>query len=164
MRGQVCGYPNKVYPNVSSANQVKSPGSGAAVQLTEAQKASLQAKARKGLLRALVAQAIMALVAVAICWLVAGVYAGASALLGAAAYLVPNALFALRLLVGLVMGRPANPAGFLLGELIKLGAAVALLVLGVYLAQAWLVWPALIFGLVMVLKGYVLLLMFSKLP
>lgn len=146
------------------ANQVKSSGFDSSVQLTEDEKARLQVKARQGLLRALAAQGIMAAVSVLLCWLIAGFYAGASALLGAMAYLVPNALFAMRLLVGLLMGRPANPAGFLLGELIKLGGAVMLLVLGVYLAQSWLVWPALLFGLVMVLKGYVLLLMFSKLP
>jgi ATP synthase protein I len=83
-------------------------------------------------------------------------------LLGGLACFIPNALFALRLLVRIVAGKPASAAGFLIGELIKLGASIALLVLGVYLAQSWLVWPALLFGLVMVLKSYVLLLIRGK--
>lgn len=148
---------------MSLANQVKSAGLETAVRLTEAQKASVRAKAIQGLVRALAAQGLMALVAGLVSLMVGGVTAGVSALLGAAVYLVPNSLFALRLLLGLLSGRGANPAGFLVGELIKLVAATGLLALVVYTAQSWLVWPALIFGLIMALKGYALLLMSGKL-
>src|SRR5699024_12452285 len=92
-----------------------------------------------------------------------GVAAGASALLGAGAYFVPNALFALRLLLSYSGIRPIAAPGFLAGELIKLASATLLLFAVVLGAKAWLVWPALLFGLVCVLKGYVLLLMFHRL-
>ncbi len=150
--------------NAFVPNQVKSSGFETTVQLSEEEKARVQASAVKGLVGVLVAQGVMAAVAVLVSWLVAGFDAGVSALLGAAAYLVPNSLFALRLLLGMLAGRAANPAGFLVGELVKLAGATGMLALVVYLAHTWLVWPALIFGLVMVLKGYVVLLVFSKLP
>ncbi len=134
------------------------------IKLTDAERKRVQASAIKGLVRALVAQAAMALIAVAVSWLIAGVEAGASALLGALSCFIPNALFAARLLLGMVAGQAASPGRFLVGELVKLLASIALLVLVVYVAQAWLVWPALLFGLLMVLKGYVLLLMFGRLP
>lgn len=134
------------------------------VRLTETQRRQVQAKAMRGLVRVLVAQLVMSAIAVVVSWLVAGFYAGISALLGALSCFVPNALFATRLLVGMVLGQPADPGRFLVGELVKLLASVVLLVLAIYLAQPWLVWPALLFGLLMVLKGYVLLLMFGKLP
>lgn len=148
---------------MSLANQVKSAGSESAIRLTEEQKAIVRAKAIQGLVRALAAQGLMAVVAALVSLLVGGMAAGVSALLGAAVYLVPNSLFALRLLLSLLSGRGANPAGFLVGELIKLVAATGLLALVVYTAQSWLVWPALIFGLIMALKGYALLLMSGKL-
>lgn len=106
----------------------------------------------------------MALFATVVSWAFFGPAAGASALLGAGAYFVPNAFFALRLLLGYSGVKPVAAAGFLAGELIKLASSVLLLAAVVLVAQAWLVWPALLFGLVSVLKGYVLLLAFHKLP
>lgn len=134
------------------------------IKLTDAERKRVQASSIKGFVRVLAAQAGMMLVAVVVSWLVAGVEAGASAFLGALSCFVPNALFATRLILGMVAGRPVGPGKFLVGELVKLLASVALLALVVYVAQPWLVWPALLFGLLMVLKGYVLLLMFGRLP
>lgn len=134
------------------------------IVLSDADRATLKFKAARGLIRALAAQVIMALLAVAVSWAVAGYSAGVSALIGAGAYFVPNALFAARLLMGLLGSKQASPFTFFLGEFIKLGSTVLLLGLAAYLGHGWLVWPALLFGLVCVLKGYVLLLMFQKLP
>ena len=136
----------------------------APIVLSDADRELLRFKAGRGLLRALAAQAVMGLVAVLVSWLVAGASAGVSALVGAGAYLVPNALFAMRLLVGLVGSRKASPFAFFVGEFVKLVSAVLILALAAYYGQSWLVWPALVFGLVCVLKGYVLLLAFRKLP
>jgi len=136
----------------------------APIELSDADRELLRYKAGRGLLRALAAQAVLGLAAGLISWLVAGAEAGASALIGAGAYFIPNALFAMRLLMGLWSSRQASPFTFFLGELIKLGSAVLLLALAVYYANSWLVWPALLFGLVCVLKGYVLLLAFRRLP
>lgn len=81
---------------------------------------------------------------------------------GAGAYFIPNALFALRLAFSVRSGR-ASPFTFLFGELIKLFATALLLWLLSRVAQGWLVWPAALLGLILTLKGYLLLLMFRKL-
>lgn len=132
--------------------------------LTEHERAAINRRASSGILRALAAQAIMAAVAVLVSWWVSGGAAAISALVGAGAYFVPNAFFALRLLLGLFGPVKSNPFTFFLGEALKLGSAVAVLVLVAWLGRDWVVWPALLFGLLCVLKGYVLLLAFRKLP
>src|SRR5690554_4718152 len=71
------------------------------IVLTDEERARIGQRASQGLINALVAQAGMALFAIVLCGLVAGGNAALSAFVGAAAYFVPNALFALRLLVGM---------------------------------------------------------------
>src|SRR3546814_6848794 len=66
--------------------------------LSDRDRAALNRRASSGIVRTLAAQAIMLVLAVLVCWLVSGSEAAVSALIGAAAYFVPNALFALRLL------------------------------------------------------------------
>ncbi|NYT63287.1 ATP synthase subunit I [Alcaligenaceae bacterium] len=132
--------------------------------LTDHDRAVIKHRASSGILRTLAAQAAMAGVAVLVSWLVSGSGAAFSALVGALAYFVPNSLFALRLLMGLWGPVKSNPFTFFLGEAFKLGSAVAVLVLVGWLGHDWVVWPALLFGLLCVLKGYVLLLAFRKLP
>jgi ATP synthase protein I len=132
--------------------------------LTDQERTAIQRRASNGILRTLVAQAVMAGVAILVSGLVAGSAAAVSALIGAAAYFVPNALFALRLLMGLFSPAKSNPFTFFVGEAFKLGSAVMVLVAAAWFGGDWLVWPALLFGLLCVLKGYVLLLAFRKLP
>ncbi|RYH53410.1 MAG: ATP synthase subunit I [Alcaligenaceae bacterium] len=132
------------------------------VQLTPEERAAVTARAFKGLVRAVAAQGAMACLAAVIAWAVAGPAAGLSALAGAGMYLIPNALFAFRLMLGLAGGRSASPVTFLLGEIVKLSVTVVLLWLLSRYAQEWLVWPAVLWGLVLTLKGYFLLLMFRK--
>jgi len=90
----------------------------------------------------------------------AGMFAGWNALLsaltGAVAYILPNAVFALRLLLGLATGR-ASAMTFFAGQLIKVALSVAALVLAAWLGAAWLVWPALLWGLCCALMGYMFL-------
>lgn len=132
--------------------------------LNAEQKAAMAAKAGKGIVRALCAQALMGFIAILLAFLVSGANAAASALIGAAAYFVPNALFALRLLLGLLGGGSASPMAFFWGEAFKLLAAILVLGLAAVLDTGWLSWPALLFGLICVLKGYVLLLAARSLP
>ena len=94
--------------------------------LSDADRAALNAQAGRGLLLALVAQGAMGLAAAVIAGVVGGAAAGWSALAGAGAYFIPNALFALRLAVSVRAGK-ANPFTFLSGELIKLFATALLL-------------------------------------
>lgn len=137
-------------PKPDAGNEAESP-------LGEAQLAALIAGAGRGVLRILAAQAVMGVLAVLFSWAVAGFAAGVSALIGAGAYFIPNTLFAVRVLVGLYSPKNTNPLTFFLGEAFKLGSTVLLLLLAAYLGRGWLVWPALLLGLVCVLKGYVLL-------
>ncbi|WP_232462444.1 ATP synthase subunit I [Bordetella genomosp. 9] len=139
------------------------PTGEARLVLSAEQKAALRTRTSRGLIRAVVAQCVMAVLATVVAWLVAGTAAGLSALVGAGAYLVPNTLFALRLLVDAQRPGRANPFTFFLGEAFKLGMTVLLLWLAVHLGGERIVWPAMLIGLICALKGYVLLLMFGKL-
>lgn len=132
--------------------------------LTDEDRKTITRRARHGLIRVLLAQASMALIAVLVSGLVGGTAAAVSALLGAAAYFVPNALFAVRLLLGTFGVARPSPFAFFWGEAFKLGGALAILALAIWQGGDRLVWPALVFGLFGVLKGYVLLLVFRKLP
>ena len=132
--------------------------------LTPEQRARLARNSGLGIVRVILAQAAMAFIVVVVSWGVAGANAALSALIGAGVYFVPNTLFALRLLLGLFGGKNATPTSFFIGEFFKLGSALCILALVVWSDTGWLVWPALLFGLLGVLKGYVLLLALGKLP
>lgn len=133
------------------------------ITLSPAEKARLDHKAARGLLRAVVAQGAMVLTAALVAWAVAGRAAGMSALAGGGAYFLPNTLFALRLMFAFLGGRGANPITFILGEMLKLVATVCLLWLLSRIGEGWLSWPAALFGLILTLKGYFLLLLLRKL-
>jgi len=140
-----------------------SPDGEARLVLSAEEKAALRARTSRGLARAVVAQCVMGVLAALIAWVVAGTAAGLSALVGAGAYLVPNTLFALRLLLAAYQPGRNYPFTFFLGEAFKLVATVLLLWLAVRLGGDRIVWPAMLIGLICTLKGYVLLLMFGKL-
>lgn len=134
------------------------------IKLTAEQQVALRKRSGGGIIRALVAQAIMLVFSIVVSWWVAGLGAAASAFAGGLAYFLPNAVFALRLLLGLFGQVQASPVTFFIGEAFKLGSAVVILGLVAWYGKSWLVWPALLFGLLSVLKGYVLLLMFRRMP
>lgn len=131
--------------------------------LSAQERAALNARAGKGLLGAVLAQGVLALIVSGIAWAVAGGAAGLSALAGAGAYFIPNTFFALRLLLDVYRPGGGSPYTFLLGEMLKIGLAVLLLWMTVRIGGDRIVWPALLAGLFGVMKGYVLLLMFRRL-
>jgi len=131
--------------------------------LNDADRAALKARAGREIVWIVSAQAVMALVAGALACFFAGAPAAWSALLGAATYWLPNAWFAMRLLVRVRRSLSAMSVGFVLQELVKLLVAALLLWGLAQVASDWLVWPAVLLGLVFTLKGYVLLLVFRKL-
>lgn len=139
-------------------------GSDQQLVLTDHERMQIMRRASSGLVRVIVAQAVIGAVVVLMSGLVAGSAAAVSALIGAAAYLVPNTLFAMRLLFGYFGPVQSSPLTFFAGEAFKLGTAVIVLALAAWYGRDWLVWPALLLGLVGVLKGYVLLLLFRKMP
>jgi len=79
-----------------------------------------------------------------------------SAVLGGLCCVVPNAIMALRLFAAAESGR-ANPATFFIWEFVKIALTLALLG-----ATAWLYrdlnWLALVAGLIVALKSYIILI------
>src|SRR3546814_14251910 len=74
-------------------------------EFNDAALAALNARAGRGIVRGLAAQAIMGCAAALVSWAVAGSAAGLSALLGDGASFVPQALFAPRFLLALFGAR-----------------------------------------------------------
>ncbi len=132
--------------------------------LSAGDRARIARRSQVGLFRALAAQAFTGMLVVLAAWGIAGIDAGASALIGAAAYFVPNALFALRLLLGYFGPKRPGSIAFFWGEALKLLFAGGVVVLVAWHWSGWLVWPAFLLGLLGVMKGYVVLLVLRRLP
>lgn len=112
----------------------------------------------------LAAQAGMGLLVMLLAWAIAGFDAAASAFLGAAAYLVPNALFAARVLLGFLAGGQRGSLAFFRAEAVKLLAVAAAVVWMAWQWGQWLTWPAFLLGLLAATKGYLVLLALRRLP
>lgn len=107
------------------------------------------------MLRILGLQAVVvALVSLAALW-VGGTAAAASTALGGGACWLPNALFALRLVLAARRPQGTSADVFFVGEFVKLGSTVALLALIAW-AYENVVWPAVIVGVVAALKSYLI--------
>ncbi len=98
--------------------------------------------------KTLLLQAVVILAVAATAGLLAGSSGALSALVGGAAYFLPNLLFVLRLRLA-IMTQQAGAAGFLMGEAVKLFAVIALLMFLPRMIEV--IWPALIAGLFAVL-------------
>ena len=92
------------------------------------------------------------LVATAIAAVFFGVHGAVSAAIAGLACVVPNAVFALRLMIVSKRSGSASVGGFIVGEFIKLSAIVGLLVLA-WALYADLNWWALLLGLIFALKA-----------
>ncbi|MCE1242280.1 ATP synthase subunit I [Oryzomicrobium sp.] len=101
--------------------------------------------------RVIFLQLVMASLTAVLCGWFVGIRGAVSAALGAAAYLVPSFLFAVRLAVS-AHRRAPSAAGFFLGEFVKVAATIGLLALA---AKAYgdVHWPTLLIGLVVVLQA-----------
>jgi len=137
---------------------------GDVLVLSAEDRAHIARRSRAGLFRALAAQACTGMLVVVLAWMIAGTNAAVSALLGAAAYFVPNALFALRLLAGHWAPARAGALVFFWAEAFKLLAAAGVVVLVAWRWGGWLDWLAFLLGLLGVMKGYVVLLALRRLP
>ena len=132
-----------------------------AIKLTAADRLKIDVRARRELVFTVLAQSMVG-VAVALIFLVfGGVSAALSSLAGSAAYLVPNGVFALRLWVATYRPGGASPEVFLIGEILKVGAAAGLLWLIAHLGGEQVNWLAVLVSLIATLKGYILVLMFK---
>ena len=132
------------------------------LELTAADLAQINKRSRLELVQIVKAQALLGVVVAILAWLIAGVDAGLSALAGAGTYFVPNGIFALRLYLATFRPGGSGPVLFLIGEMLKVGAAVGLLWVVAQVGGDRVQWLAVLVGLIAVLKGYVLLLMFGR--
>jgi len=152
----------KTAPVMSEKAQT-TPQEARPLSLTPQERARMNARAARGLVNMVLAQAALLLLAALVSWLVAGGYAALSALAGGLAYLIPSSFAALHMLVKIYSQANAGALTFFWAQALKIGGTLAMLALVVRFAGAYLVWPALLIGLVVVLKGYVLLLVLNKL-
>lgn len=134
-----------------------------AIRLTDEERQRVNRRASMELLQLVAAQALAGALVVVIALLVSGVQAGLSALAGAGAYFLPNLLFALRLLLAMQRPGGSGPGLFLVGEMLKMLAAVALLWLLAKLGGDSVHWLAVFFGLLAVLKSYFLVFAYRAL-
>ena len=132
-----------------------------AIKLTDADRLKIDVRARRELILTVVVQSSVGIVVALIFFAFGGVSAALSSLAGSAAYLVPNAVFALRLWVATYRPGGASPEVFLIGEILKVGAAVGLLWLIAHLGGEQVNWIAVLVSLVATLKGYIVLMMFK---
>ncbi len=104
-------------------------------------------------------QILATLIVALVAWPLGGAKAAVSALLGGAACVVPNALFALRLAIAARRPQGTDMAVFFVGEFVKIGSTIALLAL---IAWAWkdVVWLAMIVAVIAALKSYLIALLF----
>lgn len=132
------------------------------LEITAADLERIDQRSRLELVQIVKAQALLGLVVASLAWLIAGADAGLSALAGAGTYFVPNAIFALRLYVATFRPGGSGPFLFLIGEMLKIGAAVGLLWVVARVGGDRVQWLAVLVGLIAVLKGYILMLMFGR--
>ena len=132
------------------------------LEITAADLERINQRSRLELVQIVKAQALLGLVVASLAWLIAGADAGLSALAGAGTYFVPNAIFALRLYVATFRPGGSGPFLFLIGEMLKIGAAVGLLWIVARVGGDRVQWLAVLVGLIAVLKGYVLMLTFGR--
>lgn len=132
--------------------------------LSDKQRAIIAKRARTGIYRALAAQAFMAGLVILLAGIFAGTNAAVSALIGAATYFIPNAVFALRLLVGYMGPKRPGSLAFFMGEAFKLFTTGLIVVLVAWQWGGWLNWLAFLLGLLGVMKGYVVLLALRRMP
>ncbi len=141
----------------------ETPREARPLSLTPEERARMNARAAKGLVNLVLAQSALLLLAVLASWGIAGGYAALSALAGGLVYLIPSSFASLHMLVKIYSQANAGALTFFWTQALKIGGTLALLALVVRFGGAYLVWPALLIGLVVVLKGYVLLLVLNKL-
>ena len=133
------------------------------VRLNDEQRQRVNQRASLELLQILLAQAVSGLLVAVFALFLSGYQAALSALAGAGVYFLPNLIFALRLLIA--MGRPggSGPVVFLVGEMLKILASIALLWVLARFGGNEVHWLAVFFGLLAVLKSYFLVFAYRAL-
>jgi ATP synthase protein I len=124
--------------------------------------AQLRRESQQSLVQSVAVQWSVSVIVALIALLVGGKWAGLSGLLGAACVALPNSLLAFKLLMNSLRPDGGSGTTVLVGEFVKIGAVVLLLVLVVKLGGALIVWPALLAGLIAALKSYWVMLVMAS--
>lgn len=132
------------------------------VQLTDYEKQAIAHKARVLLWWLVVSQLLAGLLVSALFGVFSGQAAALSALAGAGAYWVPNAIAALRLALSTFKPQGANPVAVLGGFLVKMMVAALLLWAVAHFGGSQVNWLAVLLGLIATLKGYAVALIFFR--
>lgn len=131
------------------------------VELSEQEKQQVARRARRDLARILMCQVAAAAAVAGLFGLFSGLGSAVSALLGAACYLAPNAVFVMRLMLATYQPQGPAAATFLVGNGLKVLVAIGLLWMLADQEAGRLDWLAALLGLIAALKGYWLGLLFS---
>ena len=133
-----------------------------AISLSPEQRIRMNAGAAKGLAQIIMSQFAILVVVTLLAGLIGGFDSLWSAFAGGMVYLIPSALIVMLMIMRLYAVDNASVASFFIGEAVKIGGSIVLMGLLVKFAGDAIVWPALLIGLVAVLKAYVLLIIFKK--
>jgi ATP synthase protein I len=126
------------------------------IKLTEQDKRVIAHKARALLGWLVVSQLLAGLFVSALFGVFSGQVAALSALAGAGAYWLPNAIAALRLALSTFRPQGANPVVVLGGFLVKMFVAALLLWVVAQYGGDQVNWLAVLLGLIATLKGYLI--------
>ena len=118
-----------------------------AVKLTPEQRRRMSAVAVQGLLNLVIAQGLILLLVSLLALIFAGKWSALSAVAGGMTYLIPTSMFVLHLVIRLLSERDATAVTFFVGEAVKIGVAMILMLLVVKVFGSNLVWPACYDGL-----------------
>lgn len=133
----------------------------AQISLTDEEKKRVSSRGRRGLLKVLLWQVGVASLVGFLFYLFSGKTAAFSAIAGAGCYLIPNALFVLRLIIATIKPGGAGAAVLLIGNGLKVMVASGLLWLLADLGGESVNWFAALLGLIAALKGFWVGLLFT---
>ncbi len=131
------------------------------IELSEQEKQQVARRARRDLIRIFMCQVLAAAAVAGLFGLFSGLGSAVSALLGAACYLAPNAVFVMRLMLETFRPQGSGVRTFLVGNGLKVLVAIGLLWILADQGAGRLDWFAALMGLVAALKGYWPGLLFS---
>lgn len=127
------------------------------LSVSESDQLLLRKQSSKQLTDLISMQAFLVLTVSLLAWVLFDWMTSLSVFIGGMVYLVPSALVVLNIVIKLHLGRSGMMSVFF-AELFKIALTLGLMALVVLKAGDHIVWPAFVIGLIIVLKGYLLVL------
>ncbi|AIL32563.1 ATP synthase subunit I [Basilea psittacipulmonis] len=129
------------------------------MQISEADQRMIKKRSIHQLRTLVIAQCLLLLVASLFCGIFFGLNAGLSALAGGITCLIPTCLFVAHLLLKMQLKNQLNVFGIFFSEAGKIMLTLIMMALMIKYARDVLVFPAFVFGIIVVLKAYLLALL-----